>query len=83
MDLQINVLDVYDFTELKNQMSRGANETLEEIENKGLEDEFLTAINDLLRVDADSGKPMTKEELDDLLDYEPDYIGKLMNVKLF
>ena len=83
MDTKTLVYEIYDFNDLKRELSSGANETLNAIEEKKLEKEFLFFINELLSCDASCGAPMTLEQLDDLIDYEVDYIEKELGQKLF
>lgn len=83
MDKNIQVLEVYDFEELKRELSNGANQTLTRIEEKGLEEQFLELLNEILTADIDAGSPMTIEQLDDFIDYDVDYIGTQLNVNLW
>ncbi len=83
MNTETFVYEVYDFEELKRKMSSGANETLKAIEEKELQDNFINILNEILRTDEETGKPMTLTNLDDFIDYEADYIETLLNTKLF
>lgn len=83
MEKEINILEVYDFDELRREMSCGANQTLEKIEEKELIDEFLDLINGMLIAYSSTGHPMTLEQLDDYIDYEADDIQKQLNVDLW
>lgn len=83
MNTETFVYEVYDFEELKRKMSSSANETLKAIEEKDLQDDFINILNEILRTDEESGKPMTLTDLDDFIDYEADYIETLLNTKLW
>lgn len=83
MDIEKIVYEVYDFEDLKRGMSESANKTLEEIENKGKEEEFITLLNEILRVDAENGKPMTLNELDDFIDYDTTFFEEQLNCKFW
>lgn len=83
MNAETFVYEIYDFEELKREMSSGANETLKAIEEKELQDDFISILNEILRTDEEVGKPMTLTNLDDFIDYEADYIESLLNTKLW
>ncbi len=48
-----------------------------------MQDNFINILNEILRTDEETGKPMTLTNLDDFIDYEADYIETLLNTKLF
>ena len=83
MDIEKIVYEVYDFEDLKREISESANKTLEEIEKKGKEEEFITLLNEIIGVDAENGKPMTLNELDDFIDYETTFFEEQLNCKFW
>ena len=72
------ILEINNFYELKNESWSGALQTLEAIEEKGLEEEFLDLINSLLE-----DNKMTDTQLNDFIWFDTDYIEETLNVKLW
>lgn len=83
MTIEKLVYEVYDFEELRRELSNGANATLDAIENKGLEEEFINLLNEIVMVDAENGKPMTLNDLDDFIDYDADFFESQLGVKFW
>lgn len=83
MTIEELVYEVYDFNELREKLNNGANATLDAIESKGLEEEFINLLNEIVMVDAQNGKPMTLNELDDFIDYDADFFENQLGVKFW
>lgn len=83
MEKEVMILGVNDFGALKASSWSGALQTLEAIEEKGLEDEFLNLLNDILQSDNAEGSTWTDTQLNDFIWFDTDYIEECLNVKLW
>lgn len=75
------ILEVNDFEELKQNCWSGAIQTLEAIEEKGLESEFIELLNDMIQNCFDGRIEETK--LNDFIWFDTDYIEEYLNVELW
>ena len=80
MDREIYVLGVSNFYDLKSNSWAGAIQTLEAIEEKGLEDELIDHINDL--IDLMGGK-IDETQLNDYLWFDTESIEEALDCKLW
>ena len=75
------ILEVNNFGELKQNCWSGAIQTLEAIEEKGLESEFIELLNDMIQNCFDGRIEETK--LNDFIWFDTDYIEEYLNVTLW
>lgn len=80
MNTEKRILDVYSFEELKNASWSGALQTLEAIEEKGLEQEFIDLLNNIIS-EYENGIEETK--LNDFIWFDTDYIEEYLDVQLW
>lgn len=83
METETFILGVNNWYALKNASWSGALQTLEAIEEKGLEDEFIALLNDILECNALDGIKWTDTQLNDFIWFDTDYIEETLNVKLW
>lgn len=80
MERETIIYGVNNFYDLKANSWSGAIQTLEAIEEKGLQDEFLTILNDIIST-YENGIEETK--LNDFIWFDTDYIEETLNTKLW
>lgn len=80
MEKITNILKVDNFEELKQFCWSGATQTLEAIEEKGLENEFLDLLNSILE---ENENGLEETQLNDFIWFDTDYIEECLNVKLW
>lgn len=83
MEKETFVYKVYNFYDLKSASWSGALQTLDAIEEKGLEEEFIALLNDILEMDNSAGKPWTETQLNDFIWFDTDYIEESLDCKLW
>lgn len=81
MDKETYILGINNWYDLKAQSWSGALQTLEAIEEKGKEEEFIELLNDLISNEED-GK-MEETTLNDFIWFDTDYIEECLNIKLW
>lgn len=81
MDKETYILGINNWYDLKAQSWSGALQTLEAIEEKGKEEEFIELLNDLISNEED-GK-MEETALNDFIWFDTDYIEECLNIKLW
>lgn len=77
MEKETIIYKVYDFYDLKQNSWSGALQTLDAIEEKGLEDEFIDLVNEVI------GEGMDETKLNDFIWFDTDYIEEYLDVKLW
>ena len=80
MEKITNILKVDNFEELKQFCWSGATQTLEAIEEKGLENEFVDLLNSILE---ENENGLEETQLNDVIWFDVDYIEECLNVKLW
>ena len=80
MEKETYIFKVNNFTELKNNSWGGAISTLEAIEDKGLEEEFLSLLNDII---SSYNNGMEETKLNDFIWFDCEYIEEALGVKLY
>lgn len=83
MEKETIVLSVNDFDELKRNSWAGALQTLDAIEKKGKEEEFVSILNDILTMNAQEKVYWNETQLNDFLWFDTDYIEEILGVKLW
>lgn len=76
---EIMIFEIYDFEDLKNFCWSGALQTLETIEKKDLQQEFIDLLNDLIST-FDNGMPSVA--LNDFISFDTEYIETYLNIEL-
>ena len=76
---EIMVFEIYDFEDLKQFCWSGALDTLETIEKKDLQQEFIDLLNDLINT-FENGMPSVA--LNDFIWFENEYIETYLNIEL-
>ena len=77
------ILKVEDFKDLTINSWGGALQTLEAIEEKGKQEEFLAILNDILEMNEEEGHAWTETQLNDFIWFDTDYIEECLNIKLW
>ena len=80
MEKEIFIISVSNFYDLKSNSWAGALQTLESIEEKGLEDELIDHVNDL--IDLMGGK-IEETQLNDYLWFDTESIEEALDTKLW
>lgn len=80
MEKETYILGVNNWYELKQNSWSGAIQTLNAIEEKGLEDDFLNLINSLL---SETEEKWTDTQLNDFIWFDTEYIEEYLNTKLW
>ena len=83
MEKETYIFKVHNFYDLKNFCWSGATQTLDAIEEKGLEDEFLAILNDILEMNEQEKQPWTETQLNDFIWFDTDYIEECLDCKLW
>ena len=81
MEKEIYILGVNNWSDLKCQSWSGALQTLEAIEEKGKQEEFIDLINEIISNEEDQKIEETK--LNDFIWFDTDYIEEFLNCKLW
>ena len=81
MDKETYILGINNWYDLKDQSWSGALQTLEAIEEKGKEEEFIELLNDLISNEEEQRMEETK--LNDFIWFDTDYIEECLNIKLW
>ena len=81
MDKETYILGVNNFSDLKDNCWSGALQTLEAIEEKGKEEEFIDLLNDLISNEEE--QRMEETTLNDFIWFDTDFIEEMLNVKLW
>lgn len=81
MEKEIYITGVNNWNDLKDQSWSGALQTLEAIEEKGKEEEFMDLLNDLISNEED--QRMEETTLNDFIWFDTDYIEEVLDVKLW
>lgn len=81
MEKEIYITGVNNWNDLKAQSWSGALQTLEAIEEKGKEEEFISLLNELISCEEDQRIEETK--LNDFIWFDSDYIEEALGVKLW
>ena len=81
MEKETYILGVNNWYDLKDQSWSGALQTLEAIEEKGKEEEFMGLLNELISNEED--QRMEETTLNDFIWFDTDYIEEVLNVKLW
>lgn len=77
MEKETIIYKVHNFYDLKQNSWSGALQTLDAIEEKGLEDEFINLVNEVI------GEGMEETKLNDFIWFDTDYIEEYLGVKLW
>lgn len=83
METETFVYGVCNFYDLKQNSWSGALQTLDAIEDKGLENEFISFLNDILEMNNNEGKAWTETQLNDFIWFDTDYIEECLGCKLW
>lgn len=83
MEKETYITRVYDFEELKDFCWSGAIQTLEAIEEKGKEEDFINLLNDILECNDIDGVKWTDTQLNDFIWFDTDYIEECLGCKLW
>jgi len=83
MEKETYILGVTNFYDLKSASWSGALQTLEAIEEKGLEDEFIAILNDILEMNSLDNIKWTDTQLNDFIWFDTEYIEEVLNTKLW
>ena len=81
MDKETYILGINNWYDLKAQSWSGALQTLEAIEKKGKEEEFIELLNDLIINEEE--RRMEETKLNDFIWFDTDYIEECLNIKLW
>ena len=81
MKKEIYITRVNNWYDLKAQSWNGALQTLEAIEEKGKEEEFIDLLNNIISCEEDQKIEETK--LNDFIWFDTDYIEEVLDVKLW
>ena len=80
MNTEKRILEIYRFEELKNASWSGALQTLEAIEEKGVEQEFIDLLNNII---SESENGIEETQLNDFIWFDTDYIEEYLHVQLW
>ena len=83
MEKETFIYGVSDFYALKENCWSGALQTLDAIEEKDLEDTFISFLNDILEMNNAEGQPWTETQLNDFIWFDTDYIEECLDCKLW
>ena len=83
MEKETFIYGVSDWYALYQTCWSGALQTLDAIEEKGLEDTFISFLNDILEMNNAEGQPWTETQLNDFIWFDTDYIEECLNCKLW
>ena len=83
MEKETYILGVNSFDELKENSWSGAIQTLNAIEEKEKEEEFIDLLNEILSCNAIDGVKWTDTQLNDFIWFDTDYIEECLNCKLW
>ena len=81
MDKETYILGINNWYDLKAQSWSGALQTLEAIEEKGKEEEFIELLNDLISNEEE--QKMEETTLNDFIWFDTEYIEECLNIKLW
>lgn len=81
MEKEIYITVVNNWNDLKDQSWSGALQTLEAIEEKGKEEEFMDLLNEIISCEEDQRIEETK--LNDFIWFDTEYIEEALGVKLW
>ena len=80
MEKEVKILSVWSFAELYESSWSGAKQTLQAIEEKGKEQEFLDLINEIIST-YENG--IDETTLNDFIWFDTDYIEESLDIKLW
>lgn len=83
MEKETFILGVDNWYDLKAQSWSGAIQTLEAIEEKEKEDEFMDLLNEIISCNEMDGIKWTDTQLNDFIWFESDYIEECLDCKLW
>ena len=81
MNKEVFILSVNSFYELKQNSWAGALQTLEAIEEKGLQDQFVDLVN--MIIESCEDQKIEETRLNDFIWFDTDFIEEELNVKLW
>lgn len=83
MEKETYILGVNNFYDLKENSWSGAIQTLNAIEEKGKEEEFIDLLNEIITCNEMDGIKWTETQLNDFIWFDTDYIEECLNCKLW
>lgn len=83
MEKETYILGVNNFYDLKSESWAGAIQTLDAIEEKGKEEEFIDLLNEIITCNEMDGIKWTDTQLNDFIWFDTDYIEETLNIKLW
>ena len=83
MEKETYILGVDNFYDLKAESWAGAIQTLDAIEEKGKEEDFIDLLNEIITCNEMDGIKWTDTQLNDFIWFDTDYIEECLNIKLW
>ena len=83
MEKETYILGVNNWEDLKAQSWSGAVQTLEAIEEKGKEQDFIDLLNDIIKCNEIDNVKWTETQLNDFIWFDSEYIEDCLGIKLW